>query len=73
MPLPQTRIARKYLARLDRALLQRSPRLTPRERMLLACYYVDQLTLAEIGRTLGEHESTVSRQLERTRRRCEKP
>jgi hypothetical protein len=36
--------------------------------MLLTCYYVDQLTLAEIGRTLGEHESTVSRQLERTRR-----
>ena len=26
------------------------------------------LTLAEIGRTLGEHESTVSRQLDRTRR-----
>jgi len=36
--------------------------------MLLACYYVDQLTLAEIGRTLGEHESTVSRQLDRIRR-----
>ena len=40
----------------------------PRERMLLAGYYVDQLTLAEIGRTLGEHESTVSRQLDRMRR-----
>jgi hypothetical protein len=36
--------------------------------MLLAFYYLDQLTLAEIGRTLGEHESTMSRQLERTRR-----
>jgi hypothetical protein len=36
--------------------------------MLLACYYVDQLTLAEIGRTLREHESTVSRQLDRIRR-----
>ena len=32
------------------------------------CYYVDQLTLAEIGRMLREHESTVSRQLERMRR-----
>jgi hypothetical protein len=35
--------------------------------MILACYYVDQLTLAEIGRMLHEHESTVSRQLERMR------
>ena len=58
----------KYLARLDRGLQAAIAALTPRERMLLACYYVDQLTLAEIGRTLGEHESTVSRQLDRIRR-----
>jgi RNA polymerase sigma-70 factor (ECF subfamily) len=58
----------KYLARVDHALSDALVRLAPRERMLLACYYVDQLTLAEIGRTLGEHESTVSRQLDRTRR-----
>jgi RNA polymerase sigma-70 factor len=58
----------KYLARIDHALMLALAGLAPRERMLLACYYVDQLTLAEIGRTLGEHESTVSRQLERTRR-----
>jgi hypothetical protein len=36
--------------------------------MILACYYVDRLPLAEIGRTIREHESTVSRQLNRTRR-----
>ena len=36
--------------------------------MILACYYVDRLTLAEIGRVVREHESTVSRQLERMRR-----
>jgi RNA polymerase sigma-70 factor (ECF subfamily) len=58
----------RYLKRLDGALKAAIARLASRERMLLACYYVDQLTLAEIGRTLGEHESTVSRQLERTRR-----
>jgi RNA polymerase sigma-70 factor (ECF subfamily) len=58
----------KYLALIDRALAMALANLTPRERMLLACYYVDQLTLAEIGKTFGEHESTVSRQLERTRR-----
>ena len=54
--------------RLDGALQAAIAGLAPRERMLLACYYVDQLTLAEIGRTLGEHESTVSRQLDRIRR-----
>jgi RNA polymerase sigma-70 factor len=58
----------RYLGRFDRALSTALAGLTPRERMLLACYYVDQLTLAEIGRMLREHESTVSRQLERMRR-----
>ncbi len=58
----------RYLARLDGALSTAIAGLGSRERMLLACYYVDQLTLAEIGRTLGEHESTVSRQLDRVRR-----
>ena len=58
----------RYLARLDGALQAAVANLAPRERLRLACYYVDQLTLAEIGRALGEHESTVSRQLDRTRR-----
>jgi len=57
-----------YLGRFDRALSAALANLTPRERMILACYYVDQLTLAEIGRLLRGHESTVSRQLERLRR-----
>jgi RNA polymerase sigma-70 factor (ECF subfamily) len=35
------------------------------ERFLLASYYLDRRTLAEIGRQLGVHESTVSRKLER--------
>jgi tryptophanase len=39
----------------------------PRERLRLACYYAQGLTLAEIGRLLGEHEATVSRQLAKTR------
>jgi hypothetical protein len=34
----------------------------------LACYYEQQLTLAQTGRVLREHEATVSRQLARTRR-----
>lgn len=58
----------RYLGRFDRALSTALASLTARERMILASYYVDQFTLAEIGRLLREHESTVSRQLERIRR-----
>ncbi|HEX6879784.1 MAG TPA: sigma-70 family RNA polymerase sigma factor [Terriglobales bacterium] len=35
------------------------------ERFLLAAYFLDGRTLAEIGRTLRVHESTISRKLER--------
>lgn len=42
--------------------------LNPRDRLRLAYYYVNELTLAQIGKRLGEHEATVSRKLERTRR-----
>lgn len=35
------------------------------ERFLLASYYLDRRTLAEIGRQLGVHESTISRKLDR--------
>ena len=57
----------KYLGRFDKALSVALGSLTARDRMILACYYVDRLSLAEIGRLLREHESTVSRQLERIR------
>ena len=57
-----------YVARLGGALCDALAGLHKRERLILACYYVDRLTLAEIGRILREHESTVSRQLDRTRR-----
>jgi RNA polymerase sigma-70 factor len=43
-------------------------RLAPRDRLRLGCYYAQGLTLAEIGRALGEHEATVSRHVARTRR-----
>ena len=39
--------------------------LKPEERFLLASYYLDERTLADIGRQLHVHESTVSRKLER--------
>ena len=48
---------------LDRALAA----LPPRERLRLAYYHADDLTLAAVGRLLGEHEATVSRKLQKTR------
>jgi RNA polymerase sigma factor (sigma-70 family) len=43
-------------------------RLSPNDRLRVACYYAWQMTLAQVGRLLGEHEATVSRNLARTRR-----
>ena len=59
----------RYLALVRQALAAASSaRSQPRDRLRLACYYVQELTLAETGRLLQEHEATVSRQLARTRR-----
>lgn len=57
----------RYLAFLQGALSEALAALEPRDRLRLAYYYVEELTLAQIGRLLGEHEATVSRKLERTR------
>lgn len=57
-----------YLAALQAALGSALGALEPRDRLRLAYYYADDRTLAEIGRLLGEHEATVSRKLDRTRR-----
>jgi RNA polymerase sigma factor (sigma-70 family) len=42
--------------------------LAPVDRERLRLYYAEELTLAEIGRRLEEHESSVSRNLDRIRR-----
>jgi len=42
------------------------------DRLRLSYYYRDELTLREIARAMDEHESTVSRKLERTRRELRK-
>lgn len=39
--------------------------LASEERFLLASYYLDRRTLAEIGRQMGVHESTISRKIDR--------
>jgi len=62
----------RFLAILQAVLTAALGALQARDRLRLAYYYVEGLTLAQIGRLLGEHEATVSRKLERTRREIRK-
>lgn len=57
-----------YLACFATALKRSLQLLSPDDRERLELYYVRQMKLAEIGRQLREHESSVSRSLERIRR-----
>lgn len=67
VPFPDPDRAR-YGALIQRVLLAALSVLDPRDRLRLACYYTQELTLAETGRVLKEHEATVSRNLAKTRR-----
>ncbi len=58
----------RYLELIQGTLRRAVAGLATRDRLRLACYYAQELTLAETGRILGEHEATCSRQLARTRR-----
>jgi RNA polymerase sigma-70 factor (ECF subfamily) len=51
--------------RVTRAVAQTLSEVSSEERFLLASYYLDQRTLANIGRQLCIHESTVSRKLDK--------
>jgi DNA-directed RNA polymerase specialized sigma24 family protein len=62
----------RYLVLVQTVLAAALAGLAARDRLRLAYYYVDDLTLAQIGRLLGEHEATVSRKLERVRRELRK-
>ncbi|HVH50320.1 MAG TPA: sigma-70 family RNA polymerase sigma factor [Candidatus Bathyarchaeia archaeon] len=57
-----------YLERFREALTVALASLDVRDCERMRLYYAQDLTLAEIGRELGEHESSVSRNLERVRR-----
>jgi RNA polymerase sigma-70 factor (ECF subfamily) len=58
----------RYLRIFRRALDVALARLDPRDSERLRLYYAEEQTLADIGRRLDEHESSVSRNLERIRR-----
>jgi len=57
----------RYVAFFTRALQSALESLAPQEKERLRLYYAEEKTLAEIGRMMGEHESSVSRHLERVR------
>lgn len=56
------------LAAFDQQLARAVDALNAGDRLRLAYYHVHGLTLARIGRLMGEHESSVSRKLDRARR-----
>ena len=60
--------ALRYVQLMRRAVTAAVARLTPKDRLRLGYYYAHELTLAQIGRALNEHEATVSRNLARARR-----
>lgn len=58
----------RFVAAMRAAMAAAIAGLAPRDRLRLACYYAQEMTLAQIGRLTREHEATVSRQLARARR-----
>ena len=58
----------RFAALAQQALSAAIRRLEPRDRLRLSSYYLQRLTLAQIGRLMGEHEATASRKLDRLRR-----
>jgi len=61
VPEPACTSDQRLEAATDEALAE----LSSEDRFTLASYYLDERTLAEIARTLGLHESSVSRRLDR--------
>jgi len=57
----------RYVSALSTALNEALGALEPRDRLRLGYYYLENLTLREIARLLGEHPSSVSRRLQQTR------
>jgi len=57
-----------YIALFVRALQAALTTLDARDEQRLRLYYAKEQTLADIGRQVGEHESSVSRNLDRIRR-----
>ncbi len=64
----QYRVEPTHTVQLHRAIEEACLTRTPEQRFLLAAYFCDEWTLAEIAKSLGVHESTVSRRMDRVLR-----
>jgi RNA polymerase sigma-70 factor (ECF subfamily) len=62
----------RYRAAVADALGRAIAELEARERLLLAYYYYDEMTLREIGRLFDVHEATISRWLTKVQKRVRK-
>ena len=60
---------RRYAECLGEAVETSLGELHPPDRLLLSWYYVQALTLKQIGTLTGEHEATISRRLESVRKK----
>jgi RNA polymerase sigma-70 factor (ECF subfamily) len=58
----------RFLSAMRTVLASAIAALAPRDRLRLACYYAQEMTLAQIGKLTREHEATVSRALAKTRK-----
>ncbi len=63
---------RRYSECLSEAVEATLRELPASEKLLLSFYYAQQLTLRQIGRLTGEHEATISRRLEASRKKLRK-
>jgi RNA polymerase sigma-70 factor len=57
----------RFLELVRHSLAEALAGLEPRDKLRLSLYYAQEMTLAAVGRVLGESEATSSRKLERTR------
>ncbi|HJQ68822.1 MAG TPA: sigma-70 family RNA polymerase sigma factor [Blastocatellia bacterium] len=65
-------VRQRYRAGVADALRQAIGELEGRERLLLAYYYYDEMTLREIGQLFHVHEATISRWLTKVQKRIRK-
>ena len=65
-------VSERYRAGVADALRRAIEELEARERLLLAYYYYDDMTLREIGRLFNVHEATISRWLTKVQKRVRK-
>jgi RNA polymerase sigma-70 factor, ECF subfamily len=63
--IPATEAAIAVDPRVEAATDEVLVALPPEDRYVLASYFLDERTLAEIARTLGVHESTISRKVDK--------